>query len=582
MSFSRVLKSTFISGCLITCLVAICAFAQPPLAVAADTTTTHPAAEKFTAAKTSTTFAPGSNYTDEVTVKATDANGAALKDVVFDVFVSDGDARVYAADKSVGTNLGGLKTDTDGTKKFSIITGQSSKFKLRIVPHGADDAPQLAKIVDLSFETTATDTTVTHPVAEKFVATQTNTTYDFASNYPDEIIIKATDGSGAPVKDVAFEIFVSEGDARIFTSDKPVGTTLALKTDADGTKKISLITGKSSTFKLRVVPHGADDKPQLVKVVDMNFDIGPKFKDALSSDRAFVEFFMGQTFANNYDANGNNTGFGNAGPLIQLTFDTMWKRPRALWLAPCPPSQGSPAKTCEAPCVASSHGDPCEKPTPRMYHGLWHTELNMAFTKFPFGESKPTTPEPELGKRPRAESDTTPTPTAPLENAFTGTLGLIFQPDSWASYSNTSRDTDLRYDAVRWGVFARAGFTTRAQKSSSGDTAIGRGQLGLRFTHNHSAAKSGDLETVNYIPIRFVEVSYGWFEQFQGARTHEAHRRLVIDGGIRLVPLSNKIIPFYAGVHANVGKGPDDVRVFAGFLFKLDKLAELMAPPSTP
>jgi hypothetical protein len=104
----------------------------------------------------------------------------------------------------------------------------------------------------------------------------------------------------------------------------------------------------------------------------------------------------------------------------------------------------------------------------------------------------------------------------------------------------------------------------------------------LRFTHSHSAAKSGDLETVNYIPIRFVEISYGWFEQFQGARTHEAHRRLIIDGGIRLVPLSNKIIPFYAGVHANVGKGPDDVRVFAGFLFKLDKLAELMAPPSTP
>jgi hypothetical protein len=276
---------------------------------------------------------------------------------------------------------------------------------------------------------------------------------------------------------------------------------------------------------------------------------------------------MGQTFANNYDDAGKNTGFGNAGQLVQLTFDTMWKHPRTRWIPPCPRQPAT--VTNDAMSSAVSPANPktqdvqvtgeCNPPTPLRQDGLLHTELNMAFTKFPFG------------------SATTATGAAPLENAFTGTLGLIWQPDSWASYSNTSREAGLPYDAVRWGIFSRAGFTTRAQKTDTGDAAIGRGQIGFRFTHHHSQASNGSEEVVNYIPIRFVEVSYGWFEQFQGAKTHQAHRRLVIDGGIRLVPLSNKVIPFYAGVHANLGKGPDDVRVFAGFLFKLDKIAELMS-----
>ena len=146
-------------------------------------------------------------------------------------------------------------------------------------------------------------------------------------------------------------------------------------------------------------------------------------------------------------------------------------------------------------------------------------------------------------------------------------------PDRWASYSNTSRDEKLHYDAVRWGLFSRAGVTTRGQKATNGDTVIGRFQAGFRFTHHHTAAETPEKEVINYIPVRFVEVSYGWFEQFQGNRNHSV---LIIDGGIRLTPLSNNVIPFYAGFHAAVGPGPDDVRVFAGFLFKVDKLAELI------
>jgi hypothetical protein len=410
--------------------------------------------------------------------------------------------------------------------------------------------------------TTATTSTA-QPAATKFTATPTPKALEPTTDYPDAVTVKATDAAGTGVAGVVFDVLVAEGDVRVYSGSKIETPLNGLKTSGtDGLKTFSFITGQKD-FRLRIVPHGADNTADVTKIVDLSFSLGPKFKDALSSNRSFLELFMGQTFANNYDASGKNTGFGNAGQLVQLTFDTMWKRPPTRWIPPCP---RQPADVTNSPM--SSATTPVDQPPPThsechpadatVHDGLLHTELNMAFTKFPFG------------------SATTTSGAAPLENAFTGTLGLIWQPDSWASYSNTSREAGLPYDAVRWGIFSRAGFTTRAQKNDSGDAAIGRGQLGFRFTHHHSRASTGSEEVVNYIPIRFVEVSYGWFEQFQGAKTHQAHRRLVIDGGIRLVPLSNKVIPFYAGVHANVGKGPDDVRVFAGFLFKLDKIAELM------
>jgi len=380
-----------------------------------------------------------------------------------------------------------------------------------------------------------------------------------------------------------FDVFVTAGDAQVYAESTSVLPSLpGLKTDNKGKKNFSIITGKTTDFKILVVPHDSKNAAQVLKMVVLDLSTGPKFKDALSSNRSFLELFIGQTFANNYDTSGKNTGFGNAGQLMQLTFDTMWKHPRTRWIPPCP--RQPPDVTNELmPVVTTSNGKSvtpqaatptpeCNPPVPTALDGLLHTELNMSFSKFPFNSSTP----PPSGTPPPASTGT------PLENAFTGTLGLIWQPDSWASYSNTSREDGLPYDAVRWGIFSRAGFTTRAQTSDKGDAALGRGQLGFRFTHHHSRASNGSEEVVNYIPIRFVEVSYGWFERFQNAPTHQAHRRLVIDGGIRLVPLSNKLIPFYAGVHANLGKGPDDVRVFAGFLFKLDKIAELMSGSSTP
>jgi hypothetical protein len=398
--------------------------------------------------------------------------------------------------------------------------------------------------------TTATTTTTTTTAEPVFSVTQNQKEFAPKSVYNNAITVKALDNAGKSAVDAPFQVVVITGDARVSDGDK-VGSSLpSMKTGNDGTKSFSILTGERPDFEINVIPL-VNNAPQVGKTIPIQLTVGPRYEDALSSNRAYAQLFMGQTFANNYDDSGNSTGFGSTGQQIAITFDTMWKRPSTLWTPVVPPSV----------------------PPPVTHPGLFHTELYMAFNQFPFGTAaKPATPATG-GNSGTPATDAKP---APLENAFTGSLGIIWQPDKWASYSNTSRDEKLKFDAVRWGIFSRAGFTTRGKKVENGDSAIGRFQVGIRFTHHHTTVDTAAKEAVNYIPVRFVELSYAYYEQFQGVKNHSM---LIVDGGIRLTPVSNNVIPFYAGFHAAVGPGPDDIRVVAGFLFKLDKLAELIKSP---
>jgi hypothetical protein len=187
----------------------------------------------------------------------------------------------------------------------------------------------------------------------------------------------------------------------------------------------------------------------------------------------------------------------------------------------------------------------------------------MEFSSFPFGKPIDANGQQitDASKQPKG-----------FDEAFSGSLFAVYQPDAWASYTPTSELTDYPTDALRFGVFGKIGMTTRPTLSTNGDSAITRGQIGLRFTHHQTKVDAPYHEQDNIVPIRFIEISYGRFEEFAGQRNAN---RLVLDAGFRLPGLGSNPIPFYAGIHLNGGRGPDDLRIFAGFLFKINEIATL-------
>lgn len=164
-----------------------------------------------------------------------------------------------------------------------------------------------------------------------------------------------------------------------------------------------------------------------------------------------------------------------------------------------------------------------------------------------------------------------------FSDSFTGKFHFMLLPKSWASYSEDARNVsqDKKFDAIRFGFFIKAGFTTRDLQPGfdNQDNAISRYQAGIRFSHHQTSAASAAEDLENHTPLRFIEVSYEYFEEYAGDL--DGANRFVVDAALRLPGIGNDTVPFHAGIHANMGEGPDDVRFFFGFDFKLDKLAAL-------
>jgi hypothetical protein len=211
--------------------------------------------------------------------------------------------------------------------------------------------------------------------------------------------------------------------------------------------------------------------------------------------------------------------------------------------------------------------------------GAWHTDLNVEFTKFPFGVDPPKK-DPPAGNASQTPSKVN----GPLENTFSGAVGATWQPNRWSHYDQRDPDVlrkfdDAKYDAYHYELFSKLGVTTRADKNTSGDEVIDRFQFGTRFTHRRSYQPDASLEDRNLEPIRFIEISGALYSNWQGKH---GVPRVIIDGGLRLGALSNDVFPVYIGAHLNTGPGPDDLRVFLGVLMKLDKLANLVRNAGIP
>lgn len=372
------------------------------------------------------------------------------------------------------------------------------------------------------------------------------------------------------------------GDGVQIYSDKKPDKSAEASTDQFGVAKFSLVTltDHPAATQVQLIPLGTDatkDQPDIDHITIVSLTASPTHLDSLGSKLSYLQLFVGTTFTNNYNTDGQNQGFGSGGPLIRLTFDTMWKHQRSgehrylpICSCCCPNGKCENAKLdCSKCTLQEVNSGTCYTPekTPNRHawrDGAWHTDLNVEFTKFPFG----VTPNSDQ-----------PATNGPLENAFSGSVGGTWQPNRWSHYDERDPDKivqlfdDAKYDAYHYELFSKVGVTTRAQKNTSGDQTIDRFQFGTRFTHRRSYQSNPVDEDRNLEPIRFVEISGGIFSNWQGKH---GVPRVIIDGGLRLGALSNDVFPVYLGAHLNTGPGPDDLRVFIGVLMKLDKLANLV------
>jgi hypothetical protein len=364
--------------------------------------------------------------------------------------------------------------------------------------------------------------------------------------YPKAIVITAKGKDDLPAASQRMKVsIIGASDARLFTDATPArGSTVEVKTDEAGVAGVSVETGENLDVELRVDPLDSEGNEVVIGEQTVKLS-GLRTFDTFHSRRLYTELFMGGTFTNDYDADGKSTGFNKTAPLVRATFDTLWYH--------------------RVPCQARRrHKCDPEPPAGTLVPGsLWHTGVDMEVSSFPFGSGNPQK-DPDTG-------ETTPGPKG-LDNAFSGTLFAVYQPDRWASYTQTSELNGFPTDALRLGIFGKLGMTTRPTLADNGDSSFWRGQIGLRFTHHQTKVNQPYNEQDNIVPIRFIEISYGRFEQFGDERNAN---RIVIDAGIRLPGLGSNQIPFYAGIHLNGGRGVDDLRIFAGFLFKINELATL-------
>jgi hypothetical protein len=428
--------------------------------------------------------------------------------------------------------------------------------------------------------TTATSgtsgTTATTATTATTTAAAPVTSYELGSPLPqlrpnanqiDAITITAKTGTD-PEKGMRIKAKVVGDDVLVYSKDGKQGPTAVATTDSFGVAKFSIVTVNDhpANTQIQMIPIGKDpaaEHPDIDHITTASLTASASHLETLGSKLSYLQLFTGTTFTNNYDNTGKNTGFGSGGPIIRLTFDTMWKHqrhPSAKEMPICDDVNASTMKKIAAKCnTAHTWSD-----------GAWHTDLNIEFTKFPFGL------EPKKNQ---------PAVNGPLENAFSGTVGATWQPNRWSHYDErdsiavNDKFDPAHFDAYRWELFGKTGVTTRAEKNKSGDETIDRINLGVRFTHRRSFQPDAAHEDRNLEPIRFIEISGGVFSNWQGKH---GVPRVIVDGGLRLGALSNDVFPIYLGAHLNTGPGPDDLRVFIGVLMKLDKLANLVRNAGVP
>jgi hypothetical protein len=382
------------------------------------------------------------------------------------------------------------------------------------VPAFADDAPVL--------------TGVSAQLTKKELMQETK--------YADVLRITVTDQNDHPIKDAVVVATVQHGGVKLYDSQSTSGDPAAqasVTTDTQGIALVSLDTPSVAADKapaIFVVGVAATVNGVTVENV-VDGLVGSGFAETFFSDRVASEIFLGATFARSFDKDGKSQGFDENTPLGRFSVDTLW---------------GFTEKTSS--------------------NWRLHTGLEAIFSAFPTARPVDTT-------TPAAPADDTKAGTetfVDFADSFSGRIYFLLQPKAWTSYTSTALRPEKPYDAFSWGLFAKVGGISRDTLTPSQDSLVLTGQVGVSFTHHQTTAPNQRFDKKNVFPLRFVEISYGYFEQF--GKENDANR-VIVDAGFRLARAGST--DFYSGIHLNGGPGEDDIRVFAGFLFHLDKVPGL-------
>jgi hypothetical protein len=381
----------------------------------------------------------------------------------------------------------------------------------------------------------------------KVSATFDKAIYDPNDEYTEALIVTVKDETGQPLEGAEVTAVVWVGQIGLSAEPGTFEREVTGTTGAAGVVKFGLKTPKiskgpegsrtaddaeeaitaetenpSSSFAV-LVSAAKDNKTGEARTMG---EIGSGFVTDFGSRRVASEVFVGTTLSQSYDDQGKSKGFDQTSMVGRFRADTMYG---------------------------------LNKPWD------FHTGLEIQFSGFPTTVSQDDTQSQDKAGEPTITD---------LADAYTGSLVLILQPGGrFAHYSNTSTDEKKPFDALRHGFIFRASAISRDTLGTDKDNTIYSGRLGYLFTHHQTAARSPELDNTNVFPIRFVEISYGYYEEIFDL---EHQGRLIVEAGLRLQPLGGNNVPFYAGLYLNAGKGQDDFRLFAGFLFHLDRIVKIL------
>jgi hypothetical protein len=338
----------------------------------------------------------------------------------------------------------------------------------------------------------------------------------------------------------------SHSDLRIRDDDTDYMSSHVVTTDSEGEALFAFLIGSGVQLFDVLVKDGRNG----FQLYEENVQLATSgYRGSTISDLLASQVMLGTTFQTEYDESGQSHGFQDTRFFGQLTVNTM------------------------LPFGFKDRG---------VRNSRWHTHLNFLFSSFPVVR--------EEGEEGEEEPDRIPDDFSEFADSLTAEAGVTLFLKKLSRYSATSSNEELPYDALRIGIPVKFGIITRDQLEpemvdsgtdgipdtevfDNADRAIWYGSIGFILTHHQTKASSLREEHVNRLPMRWFEAAVVWYEEYAGLKEE---RRYVFDTGLRLAPLGNDAVPFYVGMHANLGHGPDDIRIFAGLTFDLDKLAAVM------
>ena len=256
------------------------------------------------------------------------------------------------------------------------------------------------------------------------------------------------------------------------------------------------------------------------------------YQKNLGSSRVRADFIVGTTIHHDYDADGKSQGFDATSEFAEVNYDQMWVRDKSLLHLGVSVRLSSFPKSTD---LMETNGDDGS--------GGSHIQKADSDTDFQFTD---------------------------YDDSVAGTIYFDYEPNKWRTRSPTNQDKDNPYDYLRFGIRTMADFISRQKLADNQDAIINNFGAGITFKYY----KSSENDKKNVWPHGFLSATYNRFEEYGDM---DPEWRWLITGIMRLDAIGGSDgWPFHLGVHVNAGKGSDDIRIFAGFRFGLDRVVSFL------